>query len=677
MYKKVQLPLIVTILLSISLACVSFSSNQSDNQEKNNIEDSADTETSEQEVTFTSPTSPDEPISISGTVPFTSPFFINITAEPFILLEDQAGFIARNKEFVFPLEGQAIGPVWTIDDNTLGFSLSLPSVPQGTLVDVDQDSDGDQGLMVFGVAFWGNVWGGPFLEEREGTGWSSAHTSAITDAERDYEITGGYLIIWAPDDNQGFPSGFGDDLMLFTEDDPIQKVPAGYNIVNLNSEPFEIYKEPYPEFELVEGSSEVKDYSEMTYLDAFETMFEKVSLEYPFTEEKDVDWDALYAEFQPKVDDARNDFQFYTAMHALSLRIPDSHIGVASQEQISRLFYERFVGSFGLRLAELSDHRIIVIDVYPGFAADDVGIEIGAEIIKWDGNSAQQALNQVVSPFGPFSTPQHGRQDQLIFLTRYPEDTTISIQFRNPGSQEKTVNVEAKFEVDSYFDSVPYYNLDPLALPVEGQTLPGGIAYINIATFSDDYNLMAQTWEHYIEGLIDSEEVDGLILDLRSNAGGSGGLAAAFAGYFFNQEFEIYQSEYYNHSLGDFEIRGEPSKIEPGPLYYSGSVAVLVSPTCISACEGFAYMLSLSPNVTIIGHAPTAGAFGEVGRGQYNLPGDISAQFPTGRSLTMDGDLLIEGVGVEPDILIPVTYESALGLEDSVLQAAFDFLMAN
>jgi len=678
MNKIFRLVFIVFLLLAISIACANFDSEQNDNQTTNNSNDNVNMEESTDDVLiFTSPSDPDEPVLISGTIPFTSPFFINITAEPFILLEDQAGFIARDKEFVFPLEGQTIGPVWELDENTLGFSLSLPTQPQGTYVDVDQDSHEDLGLMVFGVAFWGNIWGGPFLEEREGTGWSTGNTTTITDAERDYEITAGYLIIWAPDDNQGFPSGFGDDQMIFTEDDPIQDVTAGYSIVDLNSEPFKVSKEAHPEFELVEGNSEVKDYSEMSYLEAFETMFEKVSLEYPFTEEKNVDWDALYAEFEPKVDDARNDYEFYEAMHELSLRIPDSHVGVGSSEHISQLFFENAAGSFGMRLAELSDGRVIVIDVYPGFAADDAGIEIGAEIIQWDGKLVQEALNQVVSLFGPFSTAHHARQDQLTFLTRYPDGTMISIQYRNPGAGIKTIDAEAEFELDSYFDTIWYYNADPIALPIEAQSLPGGVVYINISTFSDDYNLMAQTWEYYIEGLIESEDVNGVIIDLRTNSGGSAGMAAAFAGYFFNQEFEIYQSYYYNHSLGEFESRGEPSKVEPGPLYYNGPVVVLVSPTCVSACEGFAYMLSLSNQGTIIGHAPTAGAYGEVGRGQYTLPGDISVQFPTGRSLTMDGELLIEGVGVEPDILVPVTLESALGIEDAVLQAALEYIFGN
>jgi C-terminal processing protease CtpA/Prc len=45
-------------------------------------------------------------------------------------------------------------------------------------------------------------------------------------------------------------------------------------------------------------------------------------------------------------------------------------------------------------------------------------------------------------------------------------------------------------------------------------------------------------------------------------------------------------------------------------------------------------------------------------------------QFPTGRHETPDGQLVIEGVGVLPDITVPVTEASALGQEDTLLDAA-------
>jgi C-terminal processing protease CtpA/Prc len=615
---------------------------------------------------------PDEPVLITGTIPFTSPFFLDGNAEPFVLLEDQAGFVARDLEFSFPLAGQAIGPVELIDEQTLSYSLTLPVVPQGTLIDVDNDGEEEEGVMIFCVAYWSNTWGGPFLEERDGTGWSGAYASTITDPNRDYEITGGHLIIWAPDKDQSFPSGFGEDNLLFTADDPVQPVNSGYSIVNLGEDPFSVYKESNPQFVLIEGSGEVKDFSDLSRGEAFDAMFEKVSVEYPFTAEKGIDWDALYDEYASSIHDARNPDAYHRALHDFLLAIPDAHVGMSFNAQV---FYDDFGGSFGLLLAELSDNRVIVTDVLPDTTGGIEGILPGAEIISWDGLPVSEALDQVDPYFGPYSTDQHMRYDQLVFLTRYPPETRVSIQYQNPDGNPEDATLSAEIEYDSLFESIPAFTLDEMGLPLEAEILDeSGLGYIRINTFSDDYNLMARLWERFIETLIE-EEVPGLIIDMRINGGGNGGLANDFVGYFFNQEVTVSQHAYYNERLEEFEYTDFPTIIKPGPMHYDGPIAVLVSPFCVSACEGFSYALSLNERSIMIGQSPTAGAYGEVGRGQYELPEEISVQFPTGRSETPDGDLLIEGVGVALDITVPITEESALGLTDPVLEEAINTLL--
>jgi carboxyl-terminal processing protease len=185
---------------------------------------------------------------------------------------------------------------------------------------------------------------------------------------------------------------------------------------------------------------------------------------------------------------------------------------------------------------------------------------------------------------------------------------------------------------------------------------------------------MAQLWEYYIHNLIDNE-VRGLIIDVRNNPGGNGRLAVEMAGYFFDEEIFLSQEYYYNDNLHEFEASDHPTLILPGPIQFEGPIAVLVSPYCVSACEGFSYALAQQDRAIVVGHAPTAGAFGEVGRGQYSLPEDQILQIPTGRPETPDGELLIEGKGVEPDITVPVTEDSALDLEDAVLNAAIDAVL--
>jgi len=617
-----------------------------------------------------------EPILVTGTIPFTSPFFIDFLSQPFIMLEDQAGFVARDKFFEFALQGQTIGPVWQIDEQTMAFSLSLPSVPQATLLDVDNDGTEDKGVMIFQVALWSNTWNGPFLEEREGTGWSGSYTSALTDPERDGEIYGGTLLVWAPDDQQSFPSDFGSDSLLFTEDDPVQPLPSGYSLVNLDSQPFTFYKESNPELTLVEGPGEVKDFSAMKRAEAFDAMFEKVRLEYPFTQDKNIDWDALYAEYAPQIKSASNSYTFYQVMHDFTLQIPDGHVGLGFTEDAAQYLFETNGGSLGMILAELSDGRVVVTKILPGYAASGAGIQVGAEILTWDGQPVLDAIAQVEPYFGPYSTPQARRFDQLIFLTRFPPETEVSISFQNPGGARTEKTLTAGVEYDSLFEWYPFFTEDPVSLPVEAKLLENNIAYMKINSFSENQNLTAQVFEHYIQNLIDSD-INGLIIDMRVNGGGSGGLADDFAEYFINQEMEISRRASYNHDLGEFEYGDEPKKIEPAPLYYDGKIVVLVSPSCVSACEGFAYLLTLNDRATIVGHAGTAGAYGDVGLGQYTLPGDLDLQFPTGRPETMDGQLLIEGTGVLPDVTVPVTYESALGLEDAVLDAAIKILTGN
>jgi carboxyl-terminal processing protease len=359
-------------------------------------------------------------------------------------------------------------------------------------------------------------------------------------------------------------------------------------------------------------------------------------------------------------------------MKDFTLAIPDGHIGVSFDADV---FFEDFGGSYGLVLSELSDGRAITTQVVPASPADLAGIVVGAEIVSWNGVRAGRALDDVVAWIGPHSTPQGERLMQLIFLTRAPVGTLATLEVANPGGVLRTIELTAEVEYDSLFAALPEFNYDELQLPVEGQVLDAsGLGYLRVTTFSEDYNLMARLWEFHLKQLLEFE-IPGLIIDVRNNPGGNGGLALDFAGYFFDESIVLSQRLYYNEISGRFEARGIPSRLEPGPLLYAGPVAVLVGPNCVSACEGFVHALTQGGRAVVVGHAATAGAFGEVGRGQYDLPDGLSMQFPTGRPETLDGRLLIEGTGIQPEVLVPVTFDSAMGIQDAVLEAAVEALL--
>jgi C-terminal processing protease CtpA/Prc len=123
---------------------------------------------------------------------------------------------------------------------------------------------------------------------------------------------------------------------------------------------------------------------------------------------------------------------------------------------------------------------------------------------------------------------------------------------------------------------------------------------------------------------------------------------------------------------------GDPTDIDemipPRPdLQYAGEVAVLVGPACASACEFFSYNMTLEDRAAIVGQYPSEGAGGSVE--QFIMPEGLSVQLTIGRAVDANGDVHIEGTGVQPTVRVPVTYETILDRAnggDPVLDAAED-----
>ena len=128
------------------------------------------------------------------------------------------------------------------------------------------------------------------------------------------------------------------------------------------------------------------------------------------------------------------------------------------------------------------------------------------------------------------------------------------------------------------------------------------------------------------------------------------------------------QTEYYSDKTGEFEPEGSPDKIIPNQnQYHFNKMVLLVEQTCFSACEFEAYGFSKVPGMIVVGQYPTAGAFGEVARGQFSLPEELSLQVPTGRTILEDGSLLIEGQGVAPTARVPIDETTVFRTDDVVL----------
>lgn len=606
------------------------------------------------------------PVTVSGELSYTYPFFTAGVAQPIVILEDQGGFVERDRNFAIPVDSQVMGKI-TSDFFTSPFtySIDLPESPNGTEHDVDHDEQADEGVQIYAVAYWTNTFGDPYLELRDqgGGGWSTAYASTRISDDRDfyYEVYGGKYLVFSPEDGLGFPSGFGADKKLFTDDDPIVGLPMGWTLVDLDTNPFTFDRSRQPLVDLLEPESlALDDFSGMSYTDAFDAMLEKFRTEYAFTEYKDIDWDERAATFRPRfgLAERASDPQAY----ALALRdflwsIPDTHVGLDTS-LLDPVFAEETGGGLGMAIRELNDGRVLVSYVVQDGPADLAGIKFGDEVIELDGDPIQVAVGSNVPWSSPVSNDEGRRLQQLRYVLRFPVGIEVSLRIRTSSGAVRTLLLQAVDETDSLRISSLYAGITGTELPVDFRILDNGIGYVRIYSFFDNELLTIQLWERMIETL-NNYGIPALIIDLRSNGGGSGWLADQMAAYFFSESLNLGNVGHYDDSIGEFYFDpGDSVEFIPPRenLRYHGRLVTIVGPACASACEFFAYDLTLQSRSAILGHYTTAGAGGSVE--DFLMPEDISVRFTTGRAVDADGNIHIEGTGVPPTIRVPFDEEA-------------------
>lgn len=624
------------------------------------------------------------PVIVTGQLSYTNAFFTDGVDEPLIILEDQAGFIDRDEYYVMPLESQVLAQITTdFYTSPVSYTLSLPQAPGGALRDVDNNSEDDIGVMVFSIAHWTNKFGDRFLEERDlyGGGWSTAYASTRASADPDTrrEIIGGKFVIFAPEEGQGFPSGFGADGLLFTEDDPIVIVPQGYAVVNMDEAPFVFDRSARPVIDLIEPeSAAINDFSDLMYSEAFEAMVELFRNEYAYTELYELDWDALYETYSPRfaeAEEAEDSAAYGLAMRDFVWEIPDGHVSMPLDLVYDR-FREETDGGLGISLAELDDGRIVVSYLLDGSPAAKAGMQVGSEILAWDGGSIEEAMErEFVWAHQALSTAHTLRLQQLRYVTRFPLGTEVEVSFRNPESEEEqTVTMSVAAERSSFTQSSFFAGIDGWELPVEFEILPSGYGYVAIYSFSDFERLTVQLWERVIKTFIE-EDVPGVIIDMRNNSGGSGWLADQLGAYFFQEEHILGYSASYNEATDDFyldPLSEDRFILPPEELRYDGELAVIIAPGCFSACEFFAYNLTIDDRASIVGHYPTGGLGGAVD--DFLMPEDMTIRFTVIRAVDADQEIHIEAQGVAPTVTVPVTFDSLFEEGDLLLKAAEDHL---
>jgi carboxyl-terminal processing protease len=165
-------------------------------------------------------------------------------------------------------------------------------------------------------------------------------------------------------------------------------------------------------------------------------------------------------------------------------------------------------------------------------------------------------------------------------------------------------------------------------------------------------------------------QAEGMILDLRGNLGGLGGMIVGVSGHFLNERVSLGTLKMRGSDLNFFanprRVNSAGERVEP----YSGPVAILVDALSLSAAEIFAGGMQAVGRVRVFGERTGGQALPAVwdrlpnGDVLYHAFGDFV--IPSGKRL--------EGRGVVPDELVPVTREELLAGKDAPIEAALRWI---
>lgn len=192
--------------------------------------------------------------------------------------------------------------------------------------------------------------------------------------------------------------------------------------------------------------------------------------------------------------------------------------------------------------------------------------------------------------------------------------------------------------------------------PFRVALLDEGVGYLRYGSFSDDFS--ASQLDEALSVVADAER---LVLDLRSNGGGSLDNARLLLTRFLPDERVIYHRQY-----REGEGLGEPQAytLSPGGEGYEGEVVVLTDARSYSAASSFTAMMKAAGHWQV-GLSTGGGSGVPVWR---ELPNGWQLRVPSSRLLDADQGPL--EAGVSPELPVEPDPEAALQGVDVLLEAA-------
>src|SRR5215469_5871930 len=351
-----------------------------------------------------------------------------------------------------------------------------------------------------------------------------------------------------------------------------------------------------------------------------------------------------YANLRDGVDKLQSDDVFASFMNAYA-RALDPHSEYFVPED-----YDQFKTQMSLKLEGIGvelqedDDYVKIVRVLPGSPAARSGLLHSGDRIAAVGQGEG----------GDFVDVAGWRLDDVVKLTRGPKGTVLRLQIlaadAHPGSPAKSIRLVR--------DAI---KLEEQAARADVMTVPrkqgeAHIGVIRIPEFYSDFdgrdagNTDYNSVSHDVQKLLldlDARHVDGVVIDIRNNGGGSLQEAADLAGLFIPKGPMV--------QLRDSDGRVTVVRSENPPVY-TGPLAVLVDRLSASASEIFAAAIQDYHRGVIVGNGTygkgVATEIADLSKLLDDQPNAGSLMFVSNKFYRVTG-ASTEKRGVSPDIVLP------------------------
>jgi carboxyl-terminal processing protease len=395
-------------------------------------------------------------------------------------------------------------------------------------------------------------------------------------------------------------------------------------------------------------------------LDSFEKVWTTIRDKHWEKNPGGLDWQAIHAEYRPKVEQAKNIDEVRGILKEMLSRLHQTHFGILPAtvyEEVGVLGDLDALGdgSTGIDLRVL-DGQAVVTRVDPGSPAERAGVKPGWAVELANGVNLQEAASALAAD--P-SIPEITYTRALMGRISGPIGGKSQITFLDGDGAEVKRNLDLTAPRGAL---ASFGNLPETPVWFESKFIGAsgaGVGYVRFNYFLDLQHVM----ENFGGAIKACRDCSGLILDLRGNPGGIGAMAMGMAGYFLDKP---------GLRLGTMYMRDAQLNFAVNPRFpsFAGPVAILMDACSASTSEILAGGLQDLGRAHIFGTRSAAAALPSM---IERLPNGDGFQYAVGNYVS-EGGKPLEGEGVKPDVEVKLTRAALLTGRDAVVDAALNWI---